>query len=93
MPICTDPRTVQTPEQPWMQSQEIGEAPQVLLPQLTRIAPPAAMKHSWPAGQVRDEGVEQATGAHAPVVTCQRAAATLPATQDATVRPAPAQSS
>ena len=46
IPPCADPMTVQTPEQPWMQSHEIADVPQVLLPHVAKIAPPAAMKQS-----------------------------------------------
>jgi len=93
IPLCTDPSTEQTPLQVARQLQEIGDVPHVLLPHVTSTAPPALMKQSCPAGHVREDGLGQVTAVHAPVATCHLGSAVLPATQDATVRPAPAQSS
>jgi hypothetical protein len=93
IPVCTEPSTEQTPPQDWRQLQEIGDVPQLLVPHVTSTAPPALMKQSWPAGHVREDGLGQVTAVHAPVATCHLGSTVLPATQDATVRPAPAQSS
>jgi hypothetical protein len=92
-PVSADALTVQTPLHDWMQSHEIGDVPQVLFTHWARNAPPARTRQTWPAGHVTDDGVGQVTTVHAAEVTVHRGDDTLPATQVAIVRPAPAQSS
>jgi hypothetical protein len=92
MPPGVDPLTVQVPAQDCRQSQEMGAAPQVLATHSTMNAPPTRARQIWPAGQVRD-WLGQSTVVQGPVVTDHLGSTVLPATQEATVRPAPAQSS
>ena len=76
------------------QPQVRTEVPQVLAAHAELTAPPAVTTHTWPAAHVMEEaGLAQVTVAHGPLVTFHRDMALLPETQDATVRPAPAQSS
>lgn len=92
-PPCAAPTTPQTPMHDWMQPHEIGPAPQLFGTQLAINAPPAVMRQSCPAGQVKEAG-PQYTTPHAPVLSTQMLLGVwLPVTQLATVRPAPAQSS
>jgi hypothetical protein len=76
-----------------MQSHEIADVPQVFAAHWAMTAPPATTTQICPGTQVRDEGFGHTTLVHGPLESDQRAAAALPATQVATVRPAPAQSS
>jgi hypothetical protein len=92
-PACAEPITMQSPVQDCRQPQARGDVPQVLVTHSELMAPPARTTHTWPAAHVELDGFAQSTVAHAPVVTVHRGMALMLETQDAIVRPAPAQSS
>ena len=85
---------MQVPLHDWRHPHEIADVPQLLLTQSANSAPPTRTTQTCPAAHIVEEaGLGQVTAVHALVVTCHLGDDTLPATQVATVRPAPAQSS
>ena len=93
-PPAAAPPTLQVPEltsQPGMQAHEIADVPQVCVAHEEKTAPLETMTQICPGAQMLDP--EQENSLHGPLLSDQRADAALPATQVATVRPAPAQSS